>query len=52
MVRDHIAASLSIEPEDFDFEPFAQQGGLVGAHRAFGGELQGLLDELNARLTP
>ena len=50
MVRDHIATSLTIEPDDFDLEPFAQQGGLMGAHRAFGNELQGLLDELNERL--
>jgi type I restriction enzyme R subunit len=50
MVRDHIAASLSIEPTDFDYEPFAQQGGLMGAHRAFGDELNGLLDELNQEL--
>lgn len=50
MVRDHIAQSLTIEPDDFDYEPFAQQGGLMGASNAFGSELQGVLDELNMRL--
>lgn len=50
MVRDHIAQSLTIEPEDFDYEPFAQQGGLVGASTAFGEELPTVLDELNVRL--
>jgi len=50
MVRDHIAQSLTIEPEDFDYEPFAQQGGLMGASNAFGSELEGVLDELNSRL--
>lgn len=50
MVRDHIAQSLTIEPEDFDYEPFAQQGGLIEADRVFGNELQGVLSELNARL--
>jgi len=50
MVRDHIAQSLTIEPEDFDYEPFAQQGGLVGASRSFGSDLPGVLDELNAYL--
>lgn len=50
MVRDHIAQSLTIEPEDFDYEPFAQQGGLVGASNAFGSELSAVLDELNAQL--
>ena len=50
MVRDHIAQSLSIEPDDFDYEPFAQQGGLGGAHKAFGDQLRPLLVELNERL--
>ncbi|HEU4393763.1 MAG TPA: type I restriction-modification enzyme R subunit C-terminal domain-containing protein [Solirubrobacterales bacterium] len=50
MVRDHIAQSLTIEPEDFDYEPFAQQGGLLGAGRSFGRNLHSVLDELNSRL--
>jgi len=50
MVRDHIAQSLTIETEDFDYEPFAQQGGLMGASNAFGSELQRVLDELNVSL--
>jgi type I restriction enzyme R subunit len=28
MIRDHIAANLSIEPGDFEYAPFAQEGGL------------------------
>ncbi|MEI2679655.1 MAG: hypothetical protein V9G29_18395 [Burkholderiaceae bacterium] len=28
MIRDHIAASLGIEIDDFDLPPFSQQGGL------------------------
>jgi len=51
MVRDHIAQSLTIEPEDFDYEPFAQQGGLVGVSNAFGEELSAVLAELNVRLS-
>lgn len=47
MVRDHIAQSLTIEPEDFDYEPFAQQGGLIGADKAFGANLSTILNELN-----
>jgi len=50
MARDHIAQSLTIEPEDFDYEPFAQQGGLIGASAAFGQELPTVLDELNTCL--
>jgi type I restriction enzyme, R subunit len=50
MVRDHIAQSLTIESEDFDYEPFAQLGGLAGAHHAFGEKLPRLLAEVNAGL--
>jgi type I restriction enzyme R subunit len=44
---DHIATSLSIEPDDFGYAPFAQRGGLGKAHQLFGEELSKLLDELN-----
>ncbi len=47
LIRDHIATSLSIEPEDFDSVPFNQQGGLGKAHQLFGDTLPNLLDELN-----
>lgn len=50
MVRDHMAASLTIEPDDFDLDPFAQEGGLVAAHGVFGEDLHPILHELNERL--
>jgi type I restriction enzyme R subunit len=50
LIRDHIATTCSIEPDDFDFAPFAQQGGLGKAHQLFGAELPKLLDELNTVL--
>lgn len=50
MVRDHMATSLTIEPDDFDLDPFAQEGGLVAAYDVFGKDLSGLLDELNEAL--
>jgi len=46
-IRDHIAASVSIEPDDFELSPFSQWGGLGKAHRVFGTELQPILDQLN-----
>ncbi|MGH9509871.1 MAG: type I restriction-modification enzyme R subunit C-terminal domain-containing protein, partial [Terriglobales bacterium] len=46
-IRDHIAASLTIESEDFEYEPFVQRGGLGRARQVFGNELQPLLKELN-----
>jgi len=47
LIRDHIATSLSIETDDFDYAPFAQQGGLGKAAQLFGSNLSRLLEELN-----
>ena len=47
LIRDHIAGSLRIEMDDFDYTPFAQRGGAGKAVRVFGAELRTLLDELN-----
>ena len=49
-IRNHIAANLEIAPEDLDYAPFAQRGGLGGAHRVFGANLPSLLDELSGVL--
>jgi type I restriction enzyme, R subunit len=50
-IRDHIAANLQIEASDFDYEPFAQHGGLGGATEIFGKDFPKVLDELNGVLT-
>src|SRR5207253_8529561 len=47
LIRDHIDTSLSIEPDDFEYAPFNQLGGLGKAHQLFGEQLPNLLDELN-----
>ena len=47
MIRDHVARSLEIDVQDFDHVPFVQEGGLGKAAQVFGGELGGLLKELN-----
>jgi type I restriction enzyme R subunit len=47
LMRDHIAISLGIRLDDFDYAPFAEEGGLGKATQVFGSELRGLLDELN-----
>ena len=39
LIRDHIATSLSIEPEDLELSPFNQRGGLGKAHQLFGEQL-------------
>ena len=50
LIHDHIATSLSIDAEDFEFAPFNQRGGLGKAHQLFGDILPALLDELNIAL--
>jgi type I restriction enzyme R subunit len=50
MIRDHIAANLSIEADDFDYVPFAQEGGLGRVHQIFGDSLNKMMDELNTVL--
>ena len=47
LIRDHIATAISIEPNDFNYAPFSQRGGLGKAHQLFGNDLPKLLDELN-----
>ncbi len=50
MIRDHIAANLGIEPDDFEYAPFAQEGGLGRVHQLFGDELNTLIEQLNESL--
>jgi type I restriction enzyme, R subunit len=49
-VKDHVASSLSINADDFEYAPFSQLGGLGRAHELFGERLTGILDDLNMRL--
>jgi type I restriction enzyme R subunit len=49
-IRDHIAASLAISIDDFDYVPFLQRGGLGKANQVFGKDLAPLLEELNSTL--
>ncbi len=49
-IKDHIAGSVSIEPGDLQYAPFAQRGGLMRAYTLFGEGLTALLDELNLEL--
>jgi type I restriction enzyme R subunit len=49
-MRDHVAANLQVTSEDFDFEPFAQHGGLGAASRVFGEGFLNVVRELNEAL--
>jgi len=50
MIRDHIAANLTIAPDDFEYAPFSQQGGLGKAHQLFADKLGTIIEELNETL--
>ena len=50
MIRDHIAANLDIEPDDFEYAPFSQHGGLGKVHQLFGNRLSAMIEELNETL--
>jgi len=50
MIKDHIATSLTIQMNDFEYAPFHEKGGVVKVYQIFGKELNSILEELNERL--
>lgn len=50
LVKDHIAASLSILPEDLDLSPFDHKGGLGRFYEVFGDGYEDILNEMNIEL--
>ncbi len=50
MIRDHIAANLQIETDDFEYAPFAQQGGIGRLYEVFGNDYAEIIEGLNASL--
>ncbi len=46
-IRDHIASSLAVDPDDFELDPFVKWGGIGRAQQVFGERLFPLLSELN-----
>jgi type I restriction enzyme, R subunit len=50
MIRDHIAANLGIEIEDFEYVPFNKEGGIGKVHRLFGAELPKVIGAMNTAL--
>ena len=46
LIKDHIASSLSILPEDLDLTPFDRKGGLFGFCEAFGEQYKEILEEI------
>ena len=50
LIKDHIAVSLSILPEDLDLTPFDRKGGLLGFYDTFGDSYEQILQEMNEEL--
>lgn len=50
LVKDHIAASLSIEKDDLELSPFNHKGGLGRFYEVFGDEYEAILDVMNIEL--
>ena len=50
LIKDHIAVSLSIEPEDLDLNPFDRRGGLGRFYEVFGEQYEEILMEMNIEL--
>ena len=50
MIRDHIAANLGINTDDFEYAPFNKEGGLGRVHQLFGAKLPLVIEELNREL--
>ncbi|WP_263834419.1 type I restriction-modification enzyme R subunit C-terminal domain-containing protein [Salinibacter sp.] len=48
MIKEHLAANLTIEEDDFEYSPFGDKGGIYKAHALFDDdELDAILNELN-----
>ncbi len=50
LIKDHIATSLSVVPEDLDLSPFDRKGGLGKFYQVFGVNYLALLTEINEKL--
>ncbi len=50
LVKDHIAASLSIEESDLELSPFDRKGGLGRFYEVFGEQYEAVLAEMNREL--
>ncbi len=50
LIKDHIAVSLSIEPDDLELNPFDRRGGLGRFYEVFGERYEEILHEMNVEL--
>lgn len=50
LIKDHIAVSLSIKPDDLELNPFDSKGGLGRFYEVFGDSYEAILAEMNIEL--
>lgn len=50
LIKDHIAVSLSVEPDDLELSPFDHKGGLGRFYEVFGEQYEEILMEMNIEL--
>ena len=50
MIKVHIATSVEITKDDFDYPPFNEKVGLIKFYDLFGDEMEKVLEELNEEL--
>ena len=50
MLKDHIAASVSVSVDDLDYTPFIEDGGKGKMWQLFGSESELIINELNEAL--
>jgi type I restriction enzyme, R subunit len=47
MIKNHVATSLSVNMDDFEFSPFYEKGGAIKIYQLFGNNLSNILKEIN-----
>jgi len=50
MIKDHIASSMKISRESFEYTPFNESGGLGRYYQVFGQDYENILNEMNEAL--
>jgi type I restriction enzyme R subunit len=46
MIKNHLIGELTITPQDLQYAPFQQQGGIIQARKLFGNQLSKVLNEI------
>jgi len=50
MLKEHIATSMHFSKEDLDNAPFDVKDGIGGMYKAFGDQMDGIIEEMNEEL--